>query len=146
MDHVKRTHADAVALDVGAAVSHARSLGAVAVYTVGFCFGGRQSFNQAAGDLGLAGVIGFYGAPQRREPDDVNAPMDLVAAFTCPVLGLFGGADQGIPQEAIDAFDVALSGQTWHTNWSCTRARRTRSSIDRSRSTRRPAPMRGAGC
>jgi carboxymethylenebutenolidase len=111
MDHVKRTHPDTVSLDVGAAVAHARShAGDASIYAVGFCFGGRKSFNQAARGHGLAGVIGFYGAPQRREPDDTDAPIDFVAAFECPVLGLFGGADQGIPQEAIDAFDVALSG------------------------------------
>jgi carboxymethylenebutenolidase len=50
--------------DVAATVAHLRSDaggGARAVYTVGFCFGGRHSFNQAARGHGLAGVIGFYG-------------------------------------------------------------------------------------
>jgi carboxymethylenebutenolidase len=115
MDHVKRTHPDTVAADVRAAVSYLTSDGTVnapdpALYGVGFCFGGRHSFNLAGRGQGLSGVIGFYGAPQRRGPDDTQAPIDQVAGYRCPVLGLFGGADQGIPREAIDAFDVALSG------------------------------------
>jgi carboxymethylenebutenolidase len=32
----------------------------------------------------------------------------LAPEYRCPVLGLFGGADQGIPPEAIDAFKRAL--------------------------------------
>lgn len=115
MDHVKRTHPDTVTADVAAAAAYLRSADAGgtsdrSLYTVGFCFGGRQSFNQAGRDQGLAGVVGFYGAPQRRQPNDTQAPVDQVARYRCPVLGLFGGADHGIPQDAIDAFDVALSG------------------------------------
>ncbi len=34
-----------------------------AVFTVGFCFGGRHSWLAAAGGHGLAGAIGFYGRP-----------------------------------------------------------------------------------
>jgi hypothetical protein len=30
-----------------------------------------------------------------------------VSRYTCPVLSLFGGADEGIPQSAVDAFDAA---------------------------------------
>src|SRR6266487_1399984 len=66
--HVMKTTPDQVARDVAATVAHLRSRaggGARAVYTVGFCFGGRHSFNQAVQDIGLAGVIGFYGLPQQ---------------------------------------------------------------------------------
>ncbi len=111
--HVNQTHPDTVAADVAATVAHVRSQaggGAHEVFTVGFCFGGRTSFNQAARGLGLAGVIGFYGVPQPREPGDTNAPTLLASSYACPVLGLFGGADQVIPKEAIEAFDDALTG------------------------------------
>ena len=37
------------------------------VFTVGFCFGGRQSWLAAAGGHGLAGAIGFYGHPGERD-------------------------------------------------------------------------------
>src|SRR5436853_119722 len=67
-----------------------------AVFAVGFCFGGRNSFNQAARGHDLAGVIGFYGFPNQRGPDDMSAPMVMAKAYRCPVLGLFGGDDRSI--------------------------------------------------
>jgi carboxymethylenebutenolidase len=111
MNHVRQTRPETIALDVAAAVAHLRSAEggrADSVFTVGFCFGGRNSFNQAAGGLGLAGVIGFYGVPQQREPADTNAPVILAKSYECPVLGLFGGADQAIPRDAVEAFREAL--------------------------------------
>jgi carboxymethylenebutenolidase len=109
--HVDKTTPDQVAMDAAATAEFLRSEaggGSGPVYTVGFCFGGRHSFNQAARGHGLAGVIGFYGRPQRRSPDDDDAPVDRVGDFRCPVLGLFGGADTAIPTEGVDGFRQAL--------------------------------------
>jgi carboxymethylenebutenolidase len=109
--HVEQTTPDAVAQDVAATVAHVRSAdggGTSSIYAVGFCFGGRQSFNQAARGHGLSGVIGFYGAPHQRRPDDTDAPILRVSRFECPVLGLFGGADPGIPSEGVESFRRAL--------------------------------------
>jgi carboxymethylenebutenolidase len=108
--HVERTHPDTVALDVGATVAHVRSEasgGTERVFTVGFCFGGRHSFNQAARGHGLAGVIGFYGPPHRRD-DEGDAPIDLAPRYRCPVLGLWGTADRATPVEQVHAFRQAL--------------------------------------
>ena len=109
--HVQQTAPDTVASDVAAAVAHVRSPaggGAQRVFTVGFCFGGRNSFNQAGRGHGLEGVIGFYGRPVAGDASDTNAPADLAATYECPVLGLFGGADPGIAPEAVGTFRVAL--------------------------------------
>jgi carboxymethylenebutenolidase len=111
MSHVERTTPDTIAHDVAATVSYLRSPDggqASAVFTVGFCFGGRNSFNQAARVLGLAGVIGFYGRVAPRDQADTNAPVLLAPGFECPVLGLFGGTDQGITREDVQAFGQAL--------------------------------------
>lgn len=106
--HVRATHPDTIAYDVAAAVGHLRdTFGCRAVFTVGFCFGGRNSFNQAARGHGLAGVVGFYGRVARADDEDANAPVDLAEHYACPVLGLFGGSDQ-----AITADDVAAFGKT----------------------------------
>lgn len=102
-----------IAADVGAAVAHLRSdrMGASgALFTVGFCFGGRVSFLQATEPHGLAGVIGFYGWPVGASRNDTPAPASVADLFRCAVLALYGGADQGIPAEAIEAFDRALDG------------------------------------
>jgi len=111
MPHIKQTTPDTLAMDVAATVSHLRSPdggSAERVYTVGFCFGGRTSFNQAARDHGLGGVIGFYGWPGGRDDDDPNAPARLAPSYTCPVLGLFGGADKGISREMVEGFRAVL--------------------------------------
>jgi carboxymethylenebutenolidase len=111
MPHVMQAEPDTIAADVAAAAAHVRSPeggAATAVFTVGFCFGGRNSFNQAVRDHGLAGVIGFYGRVGPREPGDDQAPALLATGYASPVLGLFGGADTAIPQEDIDAFRDAL--------------------------------------
>ena len=108
---VMKTHPDTIALDVAAAVAHLRSDaggGATSIFTVGFCFGGRNSINQAARGHGLSGVVGFYGMVDKRNDEDFDAPIDKVAAFECPVLGLFGGADQMIGPDGINGFGAKL--------------------------------------
>jgi carboxymethylenebutenolidase len=115
--HVQRTHPDTVAADVAATVDHVRSPdggAATSVFTVGFCFGGRGSFNQAGLGHGLAGVIGFYGRVAEREPGDADAPVQLAKGYASPVLGLFGGADTAISPDDIAAFGRALDDAGIH--------------------------------
>ena len=112
MAHMRELGADGLAADVAAAAAFLRSPDGgepERLYTVGFCVGGRISFLQAASGLGLDGVIGFYGPPAGEHRSGLPAPADEAPRFSCPVLGLFGGADQGIPAGARDAFDRALT-------------------------------------
>src|SRR5204863_5460203 len=51
---------------------------------------------------------GFYGSPARPGRDGTPAPIERAKQFACSVLGLFGGADQGIPAETVQDFDKAL--------------------------------------
>lgn len=106
--HVEATTGAGVLADVRAAVDHLRAADPDrAVFTVGFCFGGSNSWHQAANGLGLSGVVGFYGRPRR---DDENPPVvERVGDMTCPVLALMGGDDPGIPQEMVDEFEHALN-------------------------------------
>lgn len=111
MAHVQQLTPDGMGADTAATIEHLRSDdggGARRVYSMGFCMGGRLSFNQAWQDHGLAGVIGFYGGPQGRGPDDETAPILFAPRYRCPVLGLFGGADDGIPAESIERFHQVL--------------------------------------
>ncbi len=112
MTQVGLTKPETLQADIAAAVAHLKSKdgGAVrSVFSVGFCFGGALSYLQAASGLGYAGVIGFYGWPLglKRWPDRPR-PIDAVGKYACPVLSLFGGADEGIPQADIDQFAGAL--------------------------------------
>ena len=111
MAQVPQTRPELLQADIAAAAAYLRSApgGHVrSLFSVGFCFGGALAYLQAASGLGYAGVIGFYGWPLglRRWPDRPK-PFDAVARYTCPVLSIFGGADEGIPQSAVDEFEAA---------------------------------------
>jgi carboxymethylenebutenolidase len=113
LTHVPQTTPETLQADITAAATFQRGKdgGAVrALFAVGFCFGGALAFLQAASDLGYAGVIGFYGWPLglARWPDRPR-PIDAAPRFRCPVLALYGGADPGIPEGAIQEFDQALA-------------------------------------
>ena len=109
--HVEAATFDGLAADVRAGAEHQRTAdptGSPRLYTVGFCFGGRLSFVAATLDLALAGVIGFYGNPVGTGRAGVPAPADVADRVASPVLGLFGGADPGIPTSAVATFEAAL--------------------------------------
>jgi carboxymethylenebutenolidase len=111
MDHVAQTTSEGVQRDVAASVAHLRSPGGGccdAVFTVGFCFGGRHSWLSAAGGHGLAGAIGFYGGPGPFR-DGSPGPIQRASEIAAPILALMGGDDPGIPADEIAAFDEALN-------------------------------------
>jgi carboxymethylenebutenolidase len=110
-EHVGQMGAETINADVAAAVAFLRSAdggAAERVHTVGFCVGGRISFVQAASQEGLAGVIGFYGWPIGEHRSGLPAPAEVADRMTCPVLALWGGADQGIGPEVVAEFERAL--------------------------------------
>jgi carboxymethylenebutenolidase len=107
--HVEQTTSEGVQADVGAAVARLREDGPSAIFTVGFCFGGRHSWLAAASAHGLAGAIGFYGRPGRGR-DGSPGPTQRAAELQAPILALMGGADEGIPVEDVRAFEQALDG------------------------------------
>ncbi len=111
MDHVAQTKIDSIAADTAAAIAVLRSPqggSCRSVFTVGFCFGGANSWNQAASRHGLSGVIGFYGQPTAPGRDGSPPPVTRVGDYECPVLALMGGADPVIGPEKVDEFRQAL--------------------------------------
>jgi carboxymethylenebutenolidase len=109
MPHVQQTTPDGVQADVAASVEHLRGLGCTQVFTVGFCFGGRNSWLAAAWGHGLAGAVGFYGRPGPGN-DGSPGPIQRAGEMQAPILALQGGDDPGIPVEDSRAFDEALTG------------------------------------
>ena len=109
--HVQATTLDGIRSDVAAALDHLRTTDTTRpVFLVGFCFGGSNTWHLAASGLDVAGVVGFYGHPDR--PDfPVGAPSVIseLGDVTCPLLALQGGADPGIPAEANQAFREAIA-------------------------------------
>jgi carboxymethylenebutenolidase len=101
--HVEKTTPAQINADTAAAVAWLRSRdggAGRAAFTVGFCFGGAQSWRQSAAGHGLAGAIGFYGVPARVR--------DVVPQMEAPLLMLIAGADH-TPQEEFRKFDQELS-------------------------------------
>ena len=110
MEHVDQTTAQGIQADVRAAVEHLRSSeggSCRAVFTVGFCFGGRNSWLAAAGGHQLAGAIGFYGRPGEGR-DGSPGPAQRATELDAPILALMGGADEAIPPSDVAAFEQAL--------------------------------------
>ena len=110
--HVDQTRWPGIEADIRAGDEALRSLGNGSDrtrFSVGFCFGGRLAYLTATLGLGFAGVIGFYGWPAGVHYTGSPAPVDVAAEIQGSVLGLYGGADQGIPAETVAAFDEALT-------------------------------------
>src|SRR4051794_35213737 len=97
-------------MQAGAEFLHARP-GVRGLFTTGFCFGGRLGFIAGTREeLELSGATGFYGWPSKGAGrGGVPSPTEEADKFTCPVLGLFGEADQGITPDVVDEFDQALT-------------------------------------
>jgi carboxymethylenebutenolidase len=98
--HIGQVQPGQVALDVAATVRHLSPEGSVAVFTVGFCFGGGHSWRLAAGDLGLSGVVGFYGRS--------SLLAEVENEVTAPLLMLLAGADQSLPPADAQAVAARL--------------------------------------
>jgi carboxymethylenebutenolidase len=79
-----------------------QSAGAPRIGSLGWCFGGGWSLNAAMlfpDDLDAAVI--YYG----QVTDDVEKLLPISA----PILGLFGGADRGIPVASVERFEAALA-------------------------------------
>jgi carboxymethylenebutenolidase len=90
-----------VADDVAAAAAFLALDSAGPVFTVGFCFGGSQSWRLAASELPLAGCIGFYGRP--------SMVADVEPDIHLPLLMLVAGGDAFTPLKDFQDMDVRLT-------------------------------------
>lgn len=108
--HVQQLRLSTVFADATAALAGLREeTGArLPAFTVGFCLGGSLSLYTATEDWGLAGVIAFYAGLSRVLDERKGTALQAAPAIRVPVLGLFGGADQGIPPDQVAALDQAL--------------------------------------
>jgi len=101
-----------VMADLDAAVNWAEKSGKGEVTKLGitgFCWGGRIVWLYAAHSPRLKAGVAWYGRlvgqPTELTP---KYPLDVVSALKAPVLGLYGGADQGIPSATVEQMRAAL--------------------------------------
>lgn len=75
----------------------------------GFCWGGRQTWLYSAHNPNVKAGVAWYGRIDG-EVNDRTAkwPLDIAGEIKGAVLGLYGGKDQGIPLEDVDAMGDAL--------------------------------------
>ena len=106
-EHVAQTRQAGIQADIGAGVAYLRGRGVATVFTVGFCFGGRNSWLAATGGHGLAGAAGFYGSLGERNGEP--GPIDRASEMASPILALQAGEDQNITAEQNQAFAEALA-------------------------------------
>jgi carboxymethylenebutenolidase len=99
--------------DLDAAVAWAARSGigdAARAGVTGFCWGGRITWLYAAHNPKLKAGVAWYGrlagGPTELQP---KYPLDLAAELQAPVLGLYGGQDQGIPLADVEKMRAALA-------------------------------------
>ena len=80
------------------------------VGVTGFCWGGRQVWLYAAHNPRVKAGVAWYGRLVGQATElTPKHPVDVAASLNGPVLGLYGGADTGIPLDTVDKMKAALA-------------------------------------
>jgi carboxymethylenebutenolidase len=111
MPHVEKMTIPTFLTDVAAALAYLRGLSTIAdrsTYIVGFCRGGTLALHTGAEEFNMAGMIPFYAGLSRPVTGAKGSTLEQAAKIRYPVLGLFGGADPGIPASDIEQLEKQL--------------------------------------
>ena len=74
----------------------------------GFCWGGRIVLMYAAHNPNLAAAVAWYGPTTRSYYAGDKTALDVAGQIKAPVLGLYGGADGGIPNDTVEKMGATL--------------------------------------
>ena len=101
-----------VGADIDNAVAFAKASGkadTAKLGVIGFCWGGRQVWLNTIRNPAFKAGAAWYG-PLAGQPNDLRPKtvLDLIKDSKVPVIGLYGGADAGIPQDQVEAAKAAL--------------------------------------
>ncbi len=117
---VAKTPDAQVLADLDATVGYARTTGkadASKLGVTGFCWGGRVTLMYAAHNPNLKAAVAWYGSLGNFAPGD-KVPLDVAAMIKVPLLGLYGGADDGIPKPEAEKFrDAVKAGGNTNVEW-----------------------------
>ena len=96
-------------LDATAAWAAADGGDANRLSITGYCRGGRNVWAYAAQNPRLKAGVAWYG-PVAGQPNDLTprVPLDMAADVKCPILGLYGEADTGIPVDGLRRMEAAM--------------------------------------
>jgi carboxymethylenebutenolidase len=96
-------------LDATAAWAAANHGDAKRLGITGFCWGGRIVWLYAAHNPKLKAGVAWYGKlGGESSANTPRHPVDVAADLKAPVLGLYGGADQGIPYDSVEKMRGAV--------------------------------------
>lgn len=112
-DIVGKTSDAQVAGDVDATLAFAKASGKADLGRtgiIGFCWGGRQVWLNAARHSEFKAAVAWYGPlAGPTGPMKPTNPVDIAAQVKMPVLGLYGGQDTGITADQVAAMRKALA-------------------------------------
>ena len=74
----------------------------------GMCRGGRTVWMYVAHSKKIKAGVAWYGGLNPMPPAMPQTPMDVADQLHAPVLGLYGGADQGIPENMVERMRAGL--------------------------------------
>ena len=97
--------------DLDACVAFAKDSGKAEVTRLGitgFCWGGRVVYMYAAHNPNVKAGVAWYGVTTRAFFQGDKTPLDVAGQIKAPILGLYGAADQGIPNETVEKMYGAL--------------------------------------
>jgi carboxymethylenebutenolidase len=109
---VSKVPDEQVLKDFDACVAYAdghRKANAKKLAITGFCYGGRITWLYCAHSKRVSAGVAWYGRiVGDATPLTPKHPVDIADQLNCPVLGLYGGADQGIPLDTVERMRAAL--------------------------------------
>lgn len=80
------------------------------VAVTGFCWGGRETWLYAAHQKRIKAAVAWYGRLVGQVSElNPRHPVDVAGQLHGPVLGLYGGADTGIPLNTVEQMKMALA-------------------------------------
>jgi carboxymethylenebutenolidase len=74
----------------------------------GMCRGGRTVWMYTAHNPKIKAGVAWYGGLSPSPPGITTTPMDITDKLNAPVLGLYGGADSGIPLQHVERLRAGL--------------------------------------
>jgi carboxymethylenebutenolidase len=97
--------------DLDATAAYAKSTGkadASKLGITGFCWGGRMVWLYATHNPALKAAVAWYGDVSSAYRRGEKSALQLIPELKAPVLGLYGGKDEGIPVDAVRKAEAAM--------------------------------------
>lgn len=97
--------------DLDACVAYAKASGkadTTRLGITGFCWGGRVTLMYAAHNPSVKAAVAWYGPTARAYAAGDKTALDVAPQIKGAVLGLYGGADNGIPNDTVEKMFAAL--------------------------------------